>query len=57
MRLGDRFCAADFYKSGKCRGICVKIVLDLGFGAVGFLVTGAQRGGVGGDADSDPDLN
>jgi hypothetical protein len=43
MRFGEHFCAADFYKSGYCRGICGEIVWDLGFGAVGFLVTGAQR--------------
>ena len=45
MRFGEHFCAADFYKSGICRGICVEIVLDFGFGAVGFLVNGAQRAG------------
>jgi hypothetical protein len=43
MRFGEHFCAADFYKSGKCRGIYVEIVLDLSLGAIGFLVTGAQR--------------
>jgi hypothetical protein len=43
MRFGEHFCAADFYKRGNCRGICVKIVLDFSFGAVGFLITGAQR--------------
>jgi len=43
MRFGDHFCAADFYKSGICRGICGKIFSDRAAGAVGFLVTGAQR--------------
>jgi hypothetical protein len=43
MRFGEHFCAADFYKRGFCRGICVEIVLDFCFGAVGFLVMGAQR--------------
>jgi hypothetical protein len=43
MRFGEHFCAADFYKSGFCRGKWVKIFLDLVSGAVGFLVTGAQR--------------
>jgi hypothetical protein len=43
MRGGDHFCAADFYKQGKGRGFCGGIVLELGFGAVGFLVNGAQR--------------
>jgi hypothetical protein len=47
MRFGEHFCAADFYKSGNCRGICVEIVLDFGFGAVGFLINGAQRAGAG----------
>ena len=46
MRFGEHFCAARFHKSGNCRGICVEIVLDFSFGAVGFLVTGAQRAGV-----------
>jgi hypothetical protein len=46
MRFGEHFCAADFYKRGICRGICVEIVLDFWFGAVGFLVTEAQRAGV-----------
>jgi hypothetical protein len=27
MRFGDHFCAAIVYKSGKCRGIYVRIVL------------------------------
>jgi hypothetical protein len=45
MRFGEHFCAADFHKRGKCRGICVEIVLDFSFGAVGFLVNGAQRAG------------
>jgi hypothetical protein len=43
MRFGEHFCAARFYKSGKCRGILVKIVLELPFGGVGFLINGAQR--------------
>jgi hypothetical protein len=43
MRFGEHFCAADFYKRGICRAICVEIVLDFCFGAVGFLITGAQR--------------
>jgi len=43
MRFGEHFCAARFYKQGICRGICVKMVWDFGFGAVGILVTGAQR--------------
>ena len=43
MRGGDHFCAADPYKQGKGRGFCGGIVLELGFGAVGFLVNGAQR--------------
>jgi hypothetical protein len=43
MRFGEHFCAADFYKSGICRGNCVEIVLDSSWGAVGFLITGAQR--------------
>jgi hypothetical protein len=45
MRFGDHFCAADFYKRGNCRGICVEIVLDFSLGAVGFLINGAQRAG------------
>jgi hypothetical protein len=45
LRFGEHFCAADFYKRGKCRGNCVQIVLDFSFGAVGFLVNGAQRAG------------
>jgi hypothetical protein len=43
MRFGEHFCAARFYKSGKCRGNCVEIVLEFSFGGVGFLVNGAQR--------------
>ena len=43
MRFGEHFCAADFYKRGFCRGNWVEFVLDFGFGAVGFLVKGAQR--------------
>ena len=43
MRFGEHFCAADFYKQGISRGICVEIIWDLGFGAVGILVNGAQR--------------
>jgi hypothetical protein len=43
MRGVDHGGAADFYKNGFCRGKCVIIVLDLGGGAVGFLVNGAQR--------------
>ena len=43
MRFGEHFCAADFYKRGFCRGICGKIFSDSAAGAVGFLVTGAQR--------------
>jgi hypothetical protein len=43
MRFGDHGGAADFYKRGFCRGICVGIVLEFCLGAVGFLVTGAQR--------------
>jgi hypothetical protein len=45
MRFGEHFCAAVVYKSGICRGVCVRIVLDFSFGAVGFLVNGAQRPG------------
>jgi hypothetical protein len=36
MRFGEHFCAADFYKSGICRGICVKIVWDFVFGRLDF---------------------
>jgi hypothetical protein len=43
MRVGDHFCAADFYRQGKGRGNCVEIVWDFSVGAVGFLVNGAQR--------------
>ena len=43
MRFGEHFCAADFYKRGFCRGNCLKIVLELAAGAVGFLVKSAQR--------------
>jgi hypothetical protein len=43
MRFGDHGGAALVYKRGKCRGICVEIVLDFCFGAVGFMITGAQR--------------
>jgi hypothetical protein len=43
MRFGEHFCAAGFYKRGNCRGNCVKTGWDFGFGAVGFLITGAQR--------------
>ena len=43
MRFCDHGGAAVVYKSGKCRGICVKIVLDFSLGAVGFLINGAQR--------------
>jgi len=43
MRFCDHVGAADFYKSGICRGICVEIVLEFAFEAVGFLVNGAQR--------------
>ena len=45
MRAVDHFCAADFYKRGNSRGIGWEIVLELGFGAFGFLVNGAQRAG------------
>jgi hypothetical protein len=45
LRFGEHFCAADFYKQGNCREIRVEIVLELDFGAVGFLVNGAQRAG------------
>jgi hypothetical protein len=47
MRFGDHFCAALVYKRGKRRGFCGGIVLDFSFGAVGFLVNGAQRAGLG----------
>jgi hypothetical protein len=47
MRFGDHFCAANSYKRGKRRGICGEIVLDFSSGAVGFLVNGAQRAGLG----------
>ena len=43
MRFCDHGGAAFVYKSGNCRGICVKIVLDFLAGRVGFLVNGAQR--------------
>ena len=43
VRFCDHGRAADFYKRGICRGIWVKIVLDFWFGAVGFLINGAQR--------------
>jgi hypothetical protein len=33
MRFGGHFCAADFYKRGICRGICVRIVLFFLFGS------------------------
>jgi hypothetical protein len=45
MRFGEHGGAADFYKQGNCRGICMEIVLDFSFGAVGFVITGAQRAG------------
>jgi hypothetical protein len=51
MRFGEHFCAADFYKQGNCRGIWVKIVLELGWEGVGFLVNGAQRAGGSPTAD------
>jgi hypothetical protein len=44
MRFCDHGGAADFYKRGICRGICVKIVLDLLAERVGFLIKSAQRG-------------
>jgi len=55
MRFGEHFCAALVYKRGKFRGFCVKIVLDFCFGAVGFLVNGAQRafGGSGSSLGGD----
>src|SRR5437868_11086653 len=43
MRFCDHGGAADFYKRGNCRGIWVEIVLEFSSGAVGFLVSGAQR--------------
>jgi hypothetical protein len=43
MRFGDHGGAALVYKRGKCRGICVEIILDLLVKAVGFLINGAQR--------------
>jgi hypothetical protein len=43
MRAVDHGGAADFYKQGNFRGNCVEIVLELSFGAVGFLINGAQR--------------
>jgi hypothetical protein len=43
MRFCDHGGAARVYKRGKCRGIRVKIDLDFAFGAVGFLINGAQR--------------
>jgi hypothetical protein len=43
MRFGEHFCAAGFYKQGNSRGNWVEIVLEFCFGAVGFLVNGAQR--------------
>jgi hypothetical protein len=46
MRFGEHFCAARFYNRGISRGICVEIFWDLGFGAVGILVNGAQRAGL-----------
>jgi hypothetical protein len=45
MRAVDHGGAADFYKQGNFRGNCVEIVLELSFGAVGFLINGAQRAG------------
>ena len=48
MRAVDHGGAADFCKQGNSRRICVKIVLDFWFGAVGFLINGAQRAGVQG---------
>jgi hypothetical protein len=45
MRFCDHGGAALLYKSGKCRGFRVKIVLDFSSGAVGFLINGAQRAG------------
>jgi hypothetical protein len=45
MRFDEHFCAARFYKQGICRGFCAKMVWDFGFGAVGILITGAQRAG------------
>jgi hypothetical protein len=47
MRFRDHFCAADFYRQGNSREICVKIDSDFFLGAVGFLIKGAQRGGGG----------
>ena len=46
MRFCDHGSAADVYRNGNCRGICVKIVLELSAGRVGFLVNGAQRAGL-----------
>jgi hypothetical protein len=46
MRFGEHFCAADFYKHGNCRGNWVEIVSEFCFGAVGFLINGAQRAGL-----------
>jgi hypothetical protein len=43
LRFCDHGGAARFYKSGKCRGNWVKIVLDFSLGTVGFLINGAQR--------------
>jgi hypothetical protein len=45
MRFGEHFCAADFYRRGKCRGFFAENALEFCFGVVGFLVTGAQRAG------------
>jgi hypothetical protein len=43
MRFCDHGGAADFYKRGICRGIWMKIVLELWAGLVGFLIKNAQR--------------
>jgi len=43
MRFCDHGGAAEFYKRGICRGIWVKIDLDLLSGRVGFLIKIAQR--------------
>src|SRR5436305_11953642 len=56
MRFGEHFCAAELYKQGICRDICVKVFEDFFYGAVGFLINGAQRAskaGTGGYGDGE----
>ena len=45
LRFCDHGGAADLYKSGNRRGICLKTLWDFSCGAVGILINGAQRAG------------